>query len=398
MKFRKTSLFIGLMSVASLASFAGAMTGTIAWYANSNHVTVEYTGTSVSSSQQLQIGLYFTGDYNFTSEERKTHELTAQDIDGTTYYWVEPGHGLTKELVTAYLGKQGYATTELEPVTTREYSPDGTFNLYKCPTAFTAEINKAALKSAYCKIQLAFRVLQPTLNSVTYRANREIWLSDATAESTADGHKIDKALRLYFNNGETGHKFVVAPSANFDDGHGGQILQGTNKVAGLLNLNNDEYYDCDADGEEIIYGDYSGNSFTKTTSFSAEQATGLDDVNATGLDTSKPANASTFLARHEEGMNGYLSGTFVNQLNAKTATYYTKAKIAPTDDGYGNLSGGVYVAKTANFEGGEANSYKAVGTTDMYVYIEGWDHAVIDTEISFGFNLGLTFQINNSRS
>ena len=394
MKFRKTSLFIGLMSVASLASFAGAMTGTIAWYANSNHVTVEYTGTSVSSSQQLQIGLYYkNNEFTFTDHEKDDHELTAQNIDGTTYYWVEPGHGLTKELVTAYLGKASYATNELEPVTTREYSPDGAFNLYKCPTAFTAEINKAALKSAYCKIQLAFRVLQPTLNSVTYRANREIWLSDATAESTADGHKIDDALRLYFDNGETGHKFVVAPSAKFEDALGDPIEEGTNKVAGLLNLNNDEYYDCDATGKEIIYGDYTGDSFTKTASFSSAQAADLDDVNVTGEST-----GSTFLARHEEGMSGYLSETFVDELEAKTATYYTKAKIKPIDDGYGNLSGGVYVAKTANFEGGEANSYKAVATTDMYVYIEGWDHAVIDTEISFGFNLGLTFQINNSRS
>lgn len=392
--FSKSSLLIGLLSAVSFVSFAGLVSGTVAWYANTTHVTIEYSGTSVSSSQQLQIGLYFKDPtYSFTDEECTSFELTKQAIDGTVYYWTEPGSGLSDDLVTSYLGRQGYATTELEPTTTRAYAPGDVFSLYHCPTAFDAVLDKAALKSTYCVLSLAFRVLRPVAEGVSYLPNKEIWVSNATAESTADGHKIDQALRLHFDNGEAGHQFIVAPSAPVEDLEHHAITEGETKVAGLLNLNNDGYYDCNADDEEIIYGDYDGDSFTVTDSFTALQAASLDDVNETGLRTDVDANASTFLSKHREGTSGYLSGTFAGELNAKTAKYYTLAGIAPNDDGYGNLDGGVYVAKTASFTG-EANAYKAVANVDMTVYIEGWDHAVIDTEISFGFNLGLTFQIN----
>ena len=61
--------------------------------------------------------------------------------------------------------------------------------------------------------------------------------------------------------------------------------------------------------------------------------------------------------------------------------------ISPSDDGSGALTGGQPVCVTASTE-------DHIARVDFTIYLEGWDHAVIDTEISHGFNLGLQFQIN----
>ena len=46
------------------------------------------------------------------------------------------------------------------------------------------------------------------------------------------------------------------------------------------------------------------------------------------------------------------------------------------------------VCKTKGAEG------HYLGRVDMTVYLEGWDHAIIDEEMAHYFDLGLTFEIN----
>ncbi len=404
MKINKTSMLVALLSTAALVSFAGLVSGTVAWYANTTHVSIEYSGTSVSSSQQIQIGLSFINttvddtDVQWTSAEATANKLTLEEYGGVKYYWAEPGRGLDSSVIVDYLGRQGFGTTVLEPVSTRDYNFGDDFTLYHCPYAFTASLDTLARQSSYCKIRFAFRILRPVSSGYTYVANKSIWLSETTAEEQHAGHPINEAVRLYFDNGETGHKFIVNPSASTSKIVGGveqTVTQGTTRVAGLLNLDNDIFYDCDRYGQEIVYGDLVDSaSFTLTDSFTEENAASLDDVNATGLDTSNENNASTFLAKHEEGNSGYLSATFTDEIEAqaKVSNWYTIAGIAPIDDELGNLSGGVYVAKTAESD----NDVERIGTVDMTTFIDGWDHSVVDTQISYGFDLGLTFKVDMS--
>jgi len=68
------------------------------------------------------------------------------------------------------------------------------------------------------------------------------------------------------------------------------------------------------------------------------------------------------------------------------AEYETLESIQPVDDG-GSLSGGTPICVTEN-------TTDALAFADMTVYLEGWDHSVIDKEIGHAFDLGLQFQIN----
>ena len=61
----------------------------------------------------------------------------------------------------------------------------------------------------------------------------------------------------------------------------------------------------------------------------------------------------------------------------------------------GVLSGNNYVCKTA--ETSETATHN-IGSFDLTVYIEGWDHATINQHGNEYFNLGLTFEIGTNNS
>ena len=66
----------------------------------------------------------------------------------------------------------------------------------------------------------------------------------------------------------------------------------------------------------------------------------------------------------------------------RQADYETLNTIKPIDDGTGVLSGGKQICTTAN-------TVSALGEATLTIYIEGWDHHVVNEEISHKFNLGL---------
>ena len=50
---------------------------------------------------------------------------------------------------------------------------------------------------------------------------------------------------------------------------------------------------------------------------------------------------------------------------------------------------GIPIANT----GTNADNY-GIGYSTMTIFIEGWDHTVIDKAVGYSFNLGLRFEIN----
>ena len=54
---KRSSLFLVGAALTTFLAFVGTTTGTLAWYAYSTRVSLSYTGTSVSATEQLQIGI-----------------------------------------------------------------------------------------------------------------------------------------------------------------------------------------------------------------------------------------------------------------------------------------------------------------------------------------------------
>ena len=365
---------IGLMSMGLVAAFAGTISGSIAWYAYSTRVAITYSGTSVAESIQLQIGL--VSEQDFTVDDHghdRGFNLTPEDVPGETYkyYWAKAGSGFSADAIQAFLRKEGvYSVSDLRPITTREY--DGTsFNLYRAPVRGTAVMTQAAPTSYYSHVPFVFRIIDGNGN---FTKGADIWLTNANVAAAGTNQFIREAVRIYFSEGA--NDFVLNPASEL-------ATAGYTKVAGLLDLDVDGAYDA-VDGTELIYGDYTNEPVvagTATADNHLDDPTVFTDVNQTGQ-TAK----STFLAEHLKGVE-YYDTAALNAAAPKLARFETLESIRPDDDGDGNLSGGIPVTRTSL-------TADAIAHLDLTIYLEGWDHSVIDAEIGHSFDLGLRFQIN----
>ena len=386
---------IGMVGLFLVASFGGLVTGTVAWYAYTVRAGLTYEGTSVSNAERIQIGL--KSDIDFTVDEHD-HDLgfglTKQEVIGETYdyYWANPGSGFSSAAINAYLEAMGNATNTLEPVTTKKYiRGTSDFHLYKAPQAYESAIENDASRYAYCKIDFVFRVLLTTSSVYpVYSANQKIWLSDSVASVSGADNNINQALRLYFDDGTANTKFIYRPTF--------EGAESATNVSGCLDLNMDGRYDFDGEGYEIIYGDYDETPANmKSSSITFVAGDIPDEGKCNDINGVKPngdpwtevvtADFTTFLGRHTAGTKGYTKA-LLDSRETHYAEYFGKAKVKPGDDGSGHLSEGLPICVTA----GESGGY--IGGTTMYIYIEGWDFAVIDKEVGHGFNLGLQFQID----
>ena len=385
LKWRLIPVGIGLVT---FAAFVGSLSGSLAWWAYSTRVSVSYQGTSVTTSAQLQIGLKTTG---FGSGQAAaltgvglTEDVNLATIEGgkaIRYFFADAGIGLPANAISTYLTQEGsYATTELCPVTSRTYTTGGAFNLYNTLIAGNKVNTNPATKDKYVAIPFVFRIVKPTSGLVKeYVADQDIWLSDTDVEasSTNADSQVHKAIRAYFSSSTVATSFILNPS---DEGD----VDGSTVVAGCLDLNRDAIYDYDETGKEIVYGDYTGTG-TNTFVQNAGADSGLENINGVVFDgvIAKSTENSTFYAKHGRGKTCYADYTGIT---LGTAQYKTLQTIAPNDVN-GRLSGGTPLCRTAD----DAN---ALADLNVTIWLEGWDHTVIDEELSHSFNLGLQFQIN----
>ena len=385
LKWRLIPVGIGLVT---FAAFVGSLSGSLAWWAYSTRVSVSYQGTSVTTSAQLQIGLKTTGFGSSQAAALTAVGLVEDENLATTeggkairYFFGEGGSGLPANAISTYLAQEGsYATTELCPVTSRTYTTGGEFKLYNSLLAGMPVNENDAAKSKYVFIPFVFRVVKPTSGAAKeYVGNQSLWLSDVEAEASSSNADslVHKAIRAHFSSSTVASSFIINPS---DEGD----VDGSTIVAGCLDLNRDAVYDCYEDGREIIYGDYTGtatNTFVQDAGSDSELAN-INNVVFDGV-IAKSTENSTFYAKHGRGKTCY---TNYSGATLGTAQYKTLQTIAPHDVN-GKLTGGTPVCVTAN----DAN---ALADLNVTIWLEGWDHTVIDEELSHSFNLGLQFQIN----
>ena len=404
-KSNPAKLIFSFLGLATFASLVGTVSGTLAWYTYSTRATVSYSGTSVSNTVQLQIGI--ASESKVLSVEEATEQVMNDEFveeddekqaiissfegfwnemeevkwenDDHYYYFAPCGAGLSSAAINAYLRSNGYASISLIPVTSGAYSRGDTFSLKTSPNPNPEHNLSPANQSSYSKIPFVFRVIRSsTTEENKYVEDAELWLTDAQARaSSIDDGNIYKALRLYIDRGnDYTDDFVLNPSAD---------SKGATTVAGVLDLTRDNYYDYDDNGDEIIYGDYETIGGKQQSYAGSDEIADINSTGKTGEDF------DTFTAKHRQGINYYEN---YDDCVFKTAEFESLSTISPVKDQVtGELKNKdpenpTSVCKTK----GETEHY--LGRVDVTVYLEGWDLSVVDEELEHFFDMGLTFEIN----
>ena len=377
MKANKKLTF-SLIALASLVTTAlfGTVAGSLAWYAYSRAVTFSYIGTSVSSSSLLNVGLE-DNSYYFSNNDLNEYNLIRENVtEGgvqKSIVFSQSRNGFSLMALRKYLLKAGCAVDKLVPVTTKNRAIDATSNLtlYKAPEFSETSFNTEAGLSEYAVLPFAFRVLGDNSQAI---GDKNVWLTDSVVEAE---HGIQDSVRV-FVNGSSKFLFKPADSAN---------SIGTTKVGGLLDLDGDGYYDYNtSNGTEYLYGSFSSQPTISQTGYpTGEGYDILKNVNGV-TDTSE---GSTFLAKHFPGMK------YVDSFEGSTpliAQYYNFGKVKPSIDASGNYvadaNGGLAVAKTSTTTG--------IAYASFTIFIEGWDHSVIDSAAGYEFNLDLRFEVDRA--
>lgn len=398
---------VTVLGLATAASLVGSISGTIAWYAFSTRALVSYTGTSVQSTTQLQIGIKSDIPINFTTNASLIEDVTFpedlyyDDVNDpyhltklyhNHYYFMRVGSGgMPAAIINDYLSAKGYATNVLEPLSSYAYNTGENINLRNRPITNNPSAEKTTAETTkYVKIPFVFRVLASNTESLTYVEGHDIFLSNAQAiaapnlEGNTDGNVIYNSIRLYIDR-SNGDNFILNPSSPTD---------GRDKVAGVLNLTGGAagsgFYDYDNNPssptymQEYLYGDYEwkeGKNWENSLSTPLSQDSDLVDVNGTGNSSIE----TTFTSRHRKDVKYF--GDLDSCIIPHYANYLGTSTVYPQKV-QGQFVGNYAVCRT----GDEDHHY--LGLFDMMIYLEGWDHSVVDSQLQNKFYLGLTFEIN----
>ena len=400
MRRSKVNAALAFMTTAVIVSVIGTVTGTLAWYAYATRATLSFSGTSAYASERVKIGIHDSNGYLFNEQNMNALRTYAQNNEleldeERKIIWGKEGEGLTGDIIATYLDASPYATSELPPITSLSRGiNDRITTLYKAPFAMDTT-NRVAPRNYYTLLPLCFKVLDSNGDSVD---NHDIWLTGFSAIDVSEPEGLKYALRTYFENKyaidhDLANKyFLVNPTSEL-------TTTGSTIVAGVLDLKGDGTYDYDfSTNKEIVYGEYTGEVDYSDSPFVATEPNPLVDANHTGKDISNPDNASTFLAAHSGG--SYTAD--LTSVTLKEAKYDTLATIAPDVNAHGYYSGGKPVAHTETSSiliddsDPEHLVYDTqyIAYTDLTIYLEGWDHAIINEVISASFNLGLQFEVN----
>lgn len=366
-KDKKVSLGLVGLAVLTATALLATTAGSLAWYAYSRNVYFSFVGTSVAKSALLNIGLV-DKDEKFTTADLRAYDLTRETHDNQSIIFANTTQGLSTGAIQKYLRYYGHAVDKLFPLTTqaRELSDQSELDLYRSPDHSQTVINEPALDYEYVHLPFAFKIID---EDSAYVPNAYVWLTEASVSTAQEN--IHKALRIYVEGDE--RNFLMNPSDSSE-------TSGSTKVGGLLDLDGDGTYDYNATtGQEYCYG-----LFENTPGYSSEKyGIPFDDAPLTNVnDVEDESEASTFLAKHNK--DAYVAD--IATAEPLVAEYETLGTVCPDVEQDGDYSGGIPVAST--------NRGSKIGYTTMTIFIEGWDHSVIDKAVGYSFNLGLKFEIN----
>lgn len=368
---------IGLISLACLTSAAliGTAAGSLAWYAYSRIGIVSFKGTSIANTALLNVGIVDDGpEYKISAATITQYGLIRESHDGHSIVFTHATNGFDYRVIDEYLENAGYAIDRLAPLTTQERALSSTsdLTLYKSPEYGQTNINQAAGTLDYVRLPLAFRVGDSENEGAI---DTKVWLTGANVQASEEN--IHEAVRVFVENSQ--RKFLMKPAST-------ATTTGSTNVGGLLDLDGDGTYDYNstsADHNEYYYGQCTGTPTNASEQYGiAQDVAPLENVNGV-TDTSAP---STFYAKHN-----YYS-KIINNLNAitpKVAEFETFGTVNPSFDAAGN-----FIAGDTGIPIAETDGPTGVGYATFTIFIEGWDHSVIDKAAGYDFNLDLKFEIN----
>ncbi len=336
-------------------SLAAIVCGTFAYYSYATRTGLEkqYHGTTVGDTGSLQAGLVSDVQLENYLEYDLAEDTRTLANEGKIIYWCK--EKIEARTIEYVVRGNGYSFNELNPVTTGEFdyttADINDFRLYTRPTYqmnyMTHGTSSLAETSAYSRINFVFRY-EDIDNIGEYIPGYDVFLYSCSMESSHDEHDIYKAARFYFRNGYKG--YLVNPSSLHD---------GQDAVGGILDLNADGFYDYDGNGYEIVYGE--------TNSFNYNVAVTAEDGNIPWEET------TTFVSNHKKNVHAINQESFdpkyVNYMSINKFSSRAQA-LTTTDPNYHNL-----------------------GRFDLFIFYEGWDTHLIDSERGYGFNLDLAFGV-----
>ena len=389
---KKVFAVLSGLAICSVLALFGSTAGTLAWYAYNRTVFLGYTGTSVRKSVLLHIGLVDDDGYldGLTEEQMEEYGLTRENEDGHKIVWTTRASGFSADAIKEYLSHSGHAISMLSPVTSgsRSISSTSALSLYQPPEVgdvFYTEGEHSASSylnahdDDYVELPFAFKVISDDQKV----ADQDVWLTDAVVQTdTTNGKYLNEAVRVFVDKGTSaGDRFIMAPNDRTTG-----VKETT--IGGLLDLDGLGTYDYDLiSKKEYIYGEFN-------------YADREWDADPYGLDFNDPAaeydnvnhledkflQPSTFYAKHHE--EAHVAD--LTNITFLTAEYYpfgeVRPNVRPNGDFYHGTNG-VPIAHTAA-------SGELIGYTTLTIYIEGWDHALVDKVEGCEFNLGLQFEVN----
>ena len=373
-KEKKLSLRLGLLAGISSMALLATTAGSLAWYAYSRTVALTFVGTSIVGTSSLNIGLVDNDNY-FSTEDLTTYSLEReQATEGTetnSIVWSKSRNGFPILALRHYLEQSPHAVDKLHPVTTRSRAIDSTadLDLRRSPEPSETDFSHQAAFESYSVLPLAFRVLDENRQ---YVAGKNIWLTDTDVDASQD---VDNSVRVFIDGAS---KMLIKPADK--ENHVGET-----KVGGLLAISNTQYYDRDGDNREYYYGEFESTPVYASTGYPDDVEHNVL-VNVNGVeDTSQQ---TTFLAKH-------YPGSFVPDIATavpKVQEYYGVGKVKPSVDSNGRFfvdtehENGMPIAVTSNTS--------KIGYAKFTIFVEGWDHSIIDQNNGYAFDLALQFEID----
>ena len=360
-------MFIGITFTA--LSVVGSTAGSLAWYAYSRAVRVSFQGTSVAKSSLLSVGIVDDSHY-LTSEKEAEYGLTREEYDGHSIVFTTKVDGIDYHVIQDYLFNSPYAVNMLLPLTTnaRAVGDQSALTLYESPVHGQTSMTTLADTTHYVKLPLAFKMEDSNGDNIE---DIDIWLTSANTQ--ASGENIDQALRLFVENSQ--RKFLMKPA---DKG----VNTGTTRVGGPLDLDNDGTYDYNlSNHHELYYGQVSGDFVWASEKYGVP----FDEAPLVNINGVSNLTESTFYSRHNEDaiLPDY------SLLHPAYVEYVPFGKVKPSvvNNQYVEGDTGIKIACT--------DSTDSVGYVTFTIFIEGWDHVVIDQAANYSFNLSLEFKVKN---
>ena len=368
---KHNKITIGLVAGTLLTAITviGSTAGTLAWYAYSRTTRVSFVGTSVAKSALLNVGI--VDDGHFLSDEKVAeYDLSREEFDGHSIVFTHKVDGIDYHVIQDYLFRSQYAVNLLLPLTTnaRAINDQSALTLYESPVHGDTVLDTEAATSHYVRLQLAFRLDNGTGGNVE---DEPVWLT--SANSQASGKDIDKSLRIFVENSQ--RKFLMKPSDN-------STVPARTAVGGPLDLDGDGTYDYDIGSHlELYYGQFSGVKEYSDTIYGIPK----EDAPYVNINHVTNETESTFYSKHNEDAK-ILDYTKIDPVYAY---YYPFGYVKPQVDANNN-----YVEGDTGFMIACTDSEDGIGYVTFTIFIEGWDHVVIDQAANYSFNLSLKFETN----